>query len=75
MACDATTLTADSRCLAEGMFNHQLLAYIAYQLAVNASEDPTPQNLTTLGECISEGMSDHQMLAAITYLQCQLNGG
>ena len=70
MACDPQTLITDSECLAEGMYDHQLLAYIAYQLAVNAGEEPTAANLLSLGKCLSAGMYPHQLLAAIAYLQC-----
>lgn len=72
MAADCTpeTLVADSRCLADGMYDHQLLAYIAYQLAVNAGQATTPANLIALGKCLADGLYDHQLLAAIAYLQC-----
>lgn len=70
MACTVAELVADSKCLAQGMSDHQLLAYIAYQLAVNASEDPTPSNLVELGKCIAAGLGDRQMLSAIAYFQC-----
>ncbi len=70
MACDPQTLITDSECVAAGMYDHQLLAYIAYQLAVNASQEPTPANLTALGKCLADGLYDHQLLAAIAYLQC-----
>lgn len=73
--CDAQTLVTDARCLAAGMSERQLLAYIAYQLAVNAGEDPTAENLTELSRCLVAGMSERQLEAAIVWLQCQLNGG
>lgn len=69
MACDADTLVDDSKCLAAGMGDHQLLAYIAYQLAVNAGESPTPANLSALGKCTLH-LSERQLLAVIAYFQC-----
>lgn len=75
MACDASTLAADALCVAAGLSNHQLLAYIAWQLATNASLEPTSANLAALGKCLAAGMSDHQLLASIAYSQCVLAGG
>ena len=74
MACTPAELVSDAKCLAAGMSDHQLLAYIAYQLATNASEAATPANLASLGKCLFH-LSDRQLLAAIAYFQCQLNGG
>ena len=57
------------------MYNHQLLAYIAWQLATNAGQTVTAANLISLSKCLAQGMSDHQLLASITYSQCVLAGG
>lgn len=75
MACDPATLVDDSKCLVAGMGERQLLAYIAYQLAVNAGVDPTPETLVPLSKCLWASMGESQLLASIVYLQCQLNGG
>lgn len=70
MACTPAALVADAKCVAAGLSDHQLLAYIAYQLAVNAGESPTPANLASLGKCIAAGLGDRQLLSAIAYFQC-----
>ena len=76
MAADCTpqTLITDSRCLAAAMGERQLLASIAYSLAVLAGSDTDPQSLITQSECLWTAMSERQLLAAVVYLQCQLNG-
>ena len=75
MACDPSTLSDEAKCLAQGLSNHQLLAYIAWQLATTAGQTPTAANLSALGKCLAQGMSDHQLLASIAYSQCVLAGG
>lgn len=70
MACTAAEIVDLSKCLAQGMSERQLLAYIAYQLAVNASVDPTPSNLVSLSKCIAQGLGERQMLSIISYFQC-----
>lgn len=74
-ACDAQELVTPSRCLVQGMSQHQLLASIAYQLAVAASVDPSAANLVAQSKCLAQGMGDRQLLAAIAWLQCELAGG
>lgn len=74
MACDPATLAADSKCLLT-LGDRQLLASIAYMLAVDLGQDPAPANLTALGDCLATAMNERQLLAAIAYLQCQLAGG
>lgn len=69
MACDADSLLAESKCLVTGLSDHELLAYIAYQLAVNAGVEPTPANLVSLSKCVSS-LYDNQLLASIAYTQC-----
>jgi hypothetical protein len=72
--CSTQTLTTDGVCLVQGMSVHQLLAYIAYQLAVNAGQEPIASNLVNLSRCLAQGMGDRQLLAAIAFLQCELAG-
>jgi len=73
MAADCTpeTLVADAACLIAGMSDHDLLAYIAWQLATNAGVDPTPANLRNLSRCVSAGLiGEQELLAAIAYSVC-----
>lgn len=69
--CTSATLVNESRCLAAGLFDHQLLAYIAYQLAVNAGQEPTTANLAALGKCLAAGLGDRQLMAAIALFACE----
>lgn len=70
MAADCTpaTLMADAKCLL-ALSPHELLAYIAWQLAINAGVTPTPANLAARSACLRNA-DDHQLLADIAYLQC-----
>lgn len=68
--CTPTALVDDAKCISQGLSDHQLLAYIAYQLAVNAGQDPTPSNLVHLGRCIAAGLGDRQIAGVIAYFQC-----
>lgn len=74
MACDAETFVSDARCLAAGMSDRQLLAYIAYQSAVNAGESPTPANMASVARCLMY-LGERQLLAAIAYYACSGSGG
>lgn len=69
-ACDPQTLATDAKCLATGLSTHQLLAAIAYFMAIDAGESPTPANLARLGKCLN-GLGDRQLLAIIAGLQCE----
>lgn len=71
MACDAQTLVDDSECLVQGMSERQLLASIAYQLAVIAGSDPEPDALNEQAKCFIH-LSERQLLAIIAWLQCQI---
>lgn len=75
MACTASALTSDSRCLVQGMSERQLLASIAYQLAVAAGVEPSPSVLIGQARCLAAGLGDHQLMAVIANLQCLINGG
>lgn len=74
MACDAATMASESRCLAAGMSDRQLLAYIAYQSAVNAGESPTPANIASVARCLSY-LGERQLLSSIAYFACLGSGG
>lgn len=70
MACDAETMLGDAKCLVS-LADHQLLAYIAYQMAVNAGEAPTKENIAALGNCLASALWDQQLRAAIALFACQ----
>lgn len=75
MACDPQTLVTDAKYLIAGMSDHDLLAYIAWQLATNAGITPTPATLMANAKFLREGMGQAELLASIAYSQCVLAGG
>lgn len=74
MACTAQDLSTQGECLLT-LSERQLLASIAYQLAVAAGVEPTPAVLVGQAKCLSQAMGERQLLASIAYLQCQINSG
>lgn len=75
MACSPSELVDNSKCLFASMSERQLLASIAYNLAVLAGESTDPSNLVADSKCLWTALNERQLLASIVYLQCQLAGG
>lgn len=73
MSCTAQDLSTEGKCLIN-LSERQLLASIAYQLAVNAGVEPTPAVLAGRAKCLM-ALGERQLLASIAYLQCKINGG
>lgn len=74
MACTPAELVSDSRCLAAGMTDTQLLASIAYSLATLAGSSTDPDDLVEQAGCLNN-LDEQTLLAIIAYQQCVLNGG
>lgn len=69
--CTPATLVANSVCLVQGMSEHELLASIAYQLAVSAGGSTNPATLVAQSKCFIS-RSDRELLAIIALLSCEL---
>lgn len=63
-------MLGDAKCLLQ-LSDHELLAYIAWQMATNAGEEPSATNIVNLSRCLSASLWDQQLRAAIAYFACQ----
>ena len=73
--CTADILTADARCLVEGMSDRQLLAAILCVLATQNSMACDPATLVAASRCLVQAMNDRQLLASIALTLCEGGGG
>lgn len=69
--CSPAALVESSKCVSAGMSDHQLLASIAYQLAVASGGSTDPEDLVAESKCFTH-LGDRQLLAIIALLQCEL---
>lgn len=75
MACDPSSLVAESACINCSLTHKQILAALLFVAATNAGMSTNPTVLMAESACIQCGMTEKQILAALLYVNCAGGGG